>query len=94
MFADMFLTDDVNIKKQENVSPRFLSVPPIGRKKILIPPKQRCLKIYFSPAERQGEDYRVKKITKIKSTRALVGRFNEFRHLWSLYIFGFCFVVP
>ena len=81
---------------QVKLSHRFLSSPP-GRRNLRIPPKQRFLKIYFFPADREnyGERYyEVEKVTKIKPTRVLVTIFDRFHHLCNLCIFGFCFIVP
>ena len=64
------------------------------RRKLSILAKQHFLKIYFSPAGRVREDYGVEKTTKIKPTRVLLTSFTKFHHLFNLYIFGFCFVVP
>ena len=82
-------------RPQSKLSPRFLSWTR-GRRNLPIPPDQHFLKICFSPAERGlgEEDYGAEKITKIKPRRVLVTSFDKFHHLCSIFVFGFCFVVP
>ena len=67
-------------------------------RKLPISPEQRFLEIYFPLAERGGdmELYKLPsvKMTRIKLARILVTSFNKFHHLYNLYIFGFCSVVP
>ena len=77
--------------EQKNWIFSFLLIPP-SRRKLPISPELYFLKI-FPPAER-GEDHGAEKITKIKLARILVISFDKFQHLYSLYNFGSCFVVP
>ena len=75
---------------QQNSPPGFYHYTP-GRRELPNPPEQ-----HFFPS-RKGEGERIielKKIIKIKTTKVLVTSFAKFCHLWNLYIFGFCFVVP
>ena len=75
---------------QQNLPPGFYHYTP-GRRELPNPPEQ-----HFFPS-RKGEGERIielKKIIKIKTTKVLVTSFAKFCHLWNLYIFGFCFVVP
>ena len=49
---------------QVKLSPDFYHYPP-GRQKLLIPPKQHFLKIFFLEQKERGEDNVVEKIKKI-----------------------------
>ena len=62
----------------------FIIIPQ-GRRELPIPLKQHFLKILFSEQKEGGEDYVVKKITKINKG---IGH-----HICNLYIFGLYFVV-
>ena len=66
---------------QAKLSP-WLSLPP-RQKKITHPSQQRFLKTIF-PQQKEGEDYGVGKITKIKPTRAFATSFDELHHLYNL----------
>ena len=76
------------------ILPQVFIITTPDRMKLLIFPEQRFLKIYFSPAERGGEDFmELKKMIKIKLASVLVTSFGKFHHFSQLYIFGFCFVM-
>ena len=70
IFVEEFLNLQVKIYKMLNEH----------TSKLPISPKQRFLKICFSPS-REGEDYRAKNMTKIKLARVLVKSFDKFHHL-------------
>ena len=82
------------VKSTGKYSPQILIITTPSRKRLPTSPEQRFLKIYFSPAERGGEDYGAEKMTKIKLVRVLVTSSDKFHHFCNLYIFGFCFFVP
>ena len=66
------------------VSSCILILLPPSRWQLLIPPEQHFLKIYFSPAEREGEYLGTKKMTKIKPERVLLTSFDKFHHLCNM----------
>ena len=55
-------------------------------------PRQSFLKIVRGEGE--GNYERCEEVTKIKLLRALVASFDKSHHLFTLYIFGYCFAVP
>ena len=82
------------LMSSSKILPQVFIITTPDRMKLLIFPEQRFLKIYFSPAERGGEDFmELKKMIKIKLARVLVTSFGKFHHFSQLYIFGFCFVM-
>ena len=65
---------------QAKLSPRLLSLSS-RQTGIAHFPEQHFKKIFFPEQKEEGQDYGVKKITKITS-------FGKFHHLCNLYIFG------
>ena len=62
-----------------------------GRIKLIIPPEQRFLKVFFS--EMGEKDYAAKKMIKIKTAMVLVTKFDKFHHLCNLFFLFCCAII-
>ena len=79
LFRRISQSSGQDLQDVKRTYPQVFIITTPDRRKLPISPKQRFLKICFSPS-REEEDYRAENMTKIKLARVLVTSFDIFHH--------------